>query len=77
MKRKYVIGAIAILMLSLFLLGGCGLCKPVCLENEQVCKYKGQECVEKNFWGNCVEFEEVCRQYETECVRYGEQCPWD
>lgn len=43
---------------------------PTCLQHD--CASYDQVCVDKNFWGNCVEFESRCSSYK--CVKYRENC---
>lgn len=41
-----------------------------CLQNE--CASYNQVCSEKNFWGNCVKYNDVCASYK--CVKYNNHC---
>ena len=41
-----------------------------CLQNE--CSSYTQVCVEYNFWGNCIEYEQRCQAYE--CIKYRLNC---
>lgn len=41
-----------------------------CLNQE--CDSHASYCVEKNIWGNCIEFNEYCSQYK--CTKYNKYC---
>ncbi len=72
--KKFII---FLLIASLIIISSCNIgktCSQECVQEEQYCASPRQECVEKNFWGNCVEFEERCSRYETKCVKYDEVC---
>lgn len=53
----------ALIIISLIFVSGCDSGKTCRTE----CVQQRQECIEKNFWGNCVEYEEVCVRYEEIC----------
>lgn len=38
----------------------------------QICDSHTQVCVEKNFWGNCIEYQDQCTHYA--CTRYRKNC---
>ena len=77
MNKKMLIG---LFLSALIIISGCGVskigktCTTECIKEERVCESTKQECVEKNFWGNCVEFEEGCARWCTKCVTYDEVC---
>jgi hypothetical protein len=79
MKKVMLFGIL--IFVTLLVSGqGCELskigktCTQECIREESYCASTRQECVEKNFWGNCIEFENVCARYDTRCAQYGEVC---
>jgi len=72
--------SLILILVGLIFISGCGLdkvgktCTQECVKEETYCAQTRQKCIDKNFWGNCVEFEEECARYDRKCVQYGEVC---
>jgi hypothetical protein len=74
-KNSLLVGVVVCLLLAVMLVG-CQpkVCRNECIGTNKVCTEHQQVCAEKNFWGNCVKYNDKCINYEDQCVGYKEVC---